>query len=417
MIVVDEEHEPSYKQEHSPRYNARLAAERRAGSEGASVILGSATPSIETFYRASSGDIRLAVMDKRIDDRPLPSVRSIDLRDEFERGQRNIFSEPLREAIADRIAKREQVILFVNRRGYASFILCRACGYTARCPNCAVSLTYHIAPRILRCHHCNESRRAPDVCPKCGSPHIRQFGIGTERVEEEVRKLFPDASVARMDSDTTRRKNAHARILNAVRDGSVDILVGTQMVAKGLDFPNVTLVGVISADTILNLPDFRAAERTFQLLTQVSGRAGRGGIPGEVIVQSFSPDHYAIRAAARQDYLSFYGQEIAYRRELSYPPYSRLVNVVSSDPVDGYAESRLSEFARGIGERVPADLVDMVGPAPAPISRLKGQYRWHLMLRDRGSGDIQKPIMEALDSMPSAARTGLSIDVDPLTML
>ena len=344
-------------------------------------------------------------------------VELVDLREEFERGRRSFFSEQLQEAIADRLTQRQQVILFVNRRGYASFILCRTCGYTARCGNCDVSLTYHAGPKVLRCHHCNESRPAPTLCPKCGGPHIRQFGVGTERVEEDARRLFPEASVIRMDSDTTRRKGSHARLLKIFREGEADILVGTQMVAKGLDFPNVTLVGVVSADTALHLPDFRAAERTFQLLTQVSGRAGRGDVPGEVIIQSFSPEHYAIKAAARQDYLGFYDQEIAYREELGYPPFARLINIVSSDPVDSYAESRLRELASILEERIPREGVDILGPAPAPIAKLKGLYRWHVLLKDRGSLGLQRTVRDSLNSMPSAARIGLVLDVDPLTML
>lgn len=418
LIVVDEEHEPSYKQENSPRYNARMTAEERARFEGASVILGSATPSVETYYRALAGDMKLAVLGKRIDDRPLPTVHSVDLREEYEQGRRNVFSEPLHEAIADRLNKKEQIILFVNRRGYASFILCRSCGYTAKCENCAVSLTYHFGAKMLRCHHCNASHPAPTVCPNCGGLHIRQFGIGTERVEEEVRKVFPDASVIRMDSDTTSRKGSHSRLLNTFREGKADILVGTQMVAKGLDFPNVTLVGVISADTTLNLPDFRAAERTFQLLTQVSGRAGRGQIPGEVVVQSFSPEHYAVQAASRQDYVGFYNQEIEYRRELSYPPFSRLVNIVSTDPIDSYAEERLNEFAEVLRERISDDLIEILGPAPAPISKLKGLYRRHLLIKDRRQGDgLSSVVRDALENMPSDTRAGLTLDVDPQTML
>jgi primosomal protein N' (replication factor Y) len=420
LIVVDEEHEPSYKQDHSPRYHARRVAEERAGAENASVILGSATPSVETFRRASVGEIGLQTLSKRIDDRPMPTVRLVDLREEFEAGRRSFFSGHLQEAVAQRLASCQQVILFVNRRGYASFVLCRTCGYTARCGNCDVSLTLHAAQRMLRCHHCNESHPAPTICPKCGGPHIRQFGVGTERVEEETRKLFPAASVIRMDSDTTSRKGSHFRLLEMFGEGKADILVGTQMVAKGFDFPNVTLVGVISADTSLHMPDFRAAERTFQLLTQVSGRAGRGDIPGEVIVQSFSTEHYAVLAAVQQDYMRFYEQEIEFRRELSYPPFAQLVNIVSSDPIDGYAEGRLGDLAARIGERMQGEGVDMLGPAPAPISKLKGLYRWHLLLRDRRShpaGDLQRIIQDALDEIPVTGRTGLTVDVDPLTML
>jgi len=420
LVVVDEEHEPSYKQDHSPRYSARKVAEERAEFEEASVILGSATPSIETFHRASSGEIRLAVMGKRIDDRPMPTVSAIDLREEFAEGRRNIFSEQLQEGIAERLRRGEQTILFVNRRGYASSLLCRACGHTPKCDNCEVSLAYHSARKTLRCHHCDEQHPAPTVCPNCGSPHIRQFGIGTEKVEEEVRKLFPESNVIRMDADTTRRKNAHSLLLDTFREGRADILVGTQMVAKGLDFPNVTLVGVVSADVSLHLPDFRAAERTFQLLTQVSGRSGRGNLPGETIIQSFSPDHYAIRASMRHDYLGFYGQEVNYRREVGYPPFTQLINIVSSDPVDGYSEERLHEIRRSIEERMPTGSVALLGPAPAPLSKLRGFYRSHLVLKIT-EFEMRREIMTILQSIlsekPSSMLQGLIVDVDPLTML
>ena len=409
LIVVDEEHEPSYKQDNTPRYNARTAAEERARNEGASIILGSATPSVESFRRAESGDIKLARLDKRIDDRPMPQVELVDLREEFEQGRRSFFSDRLKEAVEDRLSKREQVILFVNRRGYASFILCRSCGYTAKCDNCAVSLTYHSGPKELRCHHCDASRPAPTTCPNCGGPHIRQFGVGTEKVELEARELFPSASIIRMDSDTTRRKGSHARLLNTFREGKADIMVGTQMIAKGLDFPNVSLVGVISADTSLHLPDFNSAERTFQLLTQVAGRAGRGDIPGEVIVQSFSPEHYAIQAASSHDFEGFYRQEIGFREELGYPPFSRLINVVSTDPVAGYAESRLREWTSSL--RLPEG-VDVLGPAEAPLSKLKGLFRWHVVFKQRGQADRLKDVLRQ-----NAPPPGLIFDVDPLTML
>jgi primosomal protein N' (replication factor Y) len=420
LVVVDEEHEPSYKQDHAPRYNARLAAEERAREEGASIILGSATPSVETFNRASSGFMNLAVLDKRIDDRPLPAVTTVDLRAEFAEGRRNVFSAPLQEAIAERLRRKEQTILFVNRRGYASFLLCRTCGYTEKCHNCDVSMTFHAAQKMLRCHHCDEEKRAPDVCPKCGGPHIRQFGIGTERVEEEARKVFPEARVIRMDADTTRRKDAHAKLLDTFRDGKADILVGTQMVAKGLDFPKVTLVGVVSADTSLHLPDFRAAERTFQLLTQVSGRGGRGDLPGETFIQSFSPDHYAIRAVARQDYLGFYAEEIGYRRELSYPPFSQLINVIASDPLDGCSEEKLGGLREKIEQRFSANDVSVLGPAPAPLSKLKGMYRWHLVLKVLEPGiieELKSALIQYVKDLPSIPGSSVNVDVDPLSML
>ncbi len=415
LVVVDEEHEPSYKQDHSPRYSARAAAEERAREAEASVVLGSATPSIESFYRASSGEISLAVLGRRIEDRPLPEVSIVDQREEFEAGRKSIFSELLREKMTERLSRGEQVILFVNRRGYASFILCRGCGYTPRCAHCDVSLTYHAARKILKCHHCNDEQPAPTTCPQCDGIHVRQFGLGTERVEEEVRKVFPDASVLRMDSDTTTRKNAYQQMLNAFREGRANVLVGTQMIAKGLDFHNVTLVGVVSADTMLHIPDFRSAERTFQLLTQVSGRAGRGELPGEVVVQSFSPEHYAVRAAARQDYLGFYGQEIVCRRELGYPPFSRLVNITAGDPIGDAARERLDILADLLRDSVPEG-VDVLGPSPAPLAKLRGLYRYHLVVRDRGGSGI-RAIVSSVIERSGVGGAGLSLDVDPITML
>ncbi len=268
---------------------------------------------------------------------------------------------------------------------------------------------------MLKCHHCGEEERAPTVCPECEGVHIQQFGLGTERVEEEVRKVFPEANVIRMDSDTTTRKNAFRQMLGAFRDGKADILVGTQMIAKGLDFHNVTLVGVVSADTMLHIPDFRSSERTFQLLTQVSGRAGRGDLPGEVVVQSFSPEHYAVRAAVRQDYLGFYGQEIVYRRELGYPPFSRLLNITASDPIDDSARERVERLAELLRDAAPAG-VDVIGPAPAPLARLRGLFRWHLVVRSRGVARIQSIVSKVIEEN-GLGGAGLSLDVDPMSML
>jgi len=423
LVVIDEEHEPSFKQENTPRYDARKLAEERAVREGASVILGSATPSVESYYRAVSGDIALATLTRRVDNRPMPTVRIIDQRVEFEQGRRYVLSEPLRDGIAERLKRREQVLLFINRRGYASFLLCRSCGYVPKCPNCDVAYTYHLGPRTLRCHHCNTITRAPGTCPNCGDARIRQFGIGTQKVEEEVRQVFPDARPLRMDHDTTLRKGTYASILKAFHEGEANILVGTQMIAKGFDFPNVTLVGVINADTALHIPDFRSSERTFQILAQVSGRAGRGESPGEVIIQTFSPDHYAITAASNHDYLGFYNREIEHRRELSYPPFSRLVNVISSDPIDGTAEGRIQTFASEFLRRLEQsgaelqDFIDVLGPAPAPQAKLKGLYRWHMCIRDRGSSGLHGLLRDVLSSLPHSVAGGIVLDVDPVTML
>lgn len=417
LVIVDEEHETSYKQDSSPRYSARAAAEERGRSEGARVVLGSATPSVETYYRALSGEIGLAELGQRIEGRPLPDVKVVDLREEFAAGWSSAFSGRLTDAIADRLKRGEQSILFVNRLGYASFILCRSCGFVEKCENCDVSMTYHSSGRLLRCHHCDASRPAPSVCPNCDGPRIKQFGIGTERVEEEVRKVFPEASVVRMDSDTMRRKGSYKSVLNAFREGRADILVGTQMVAKGLDIPNVTLVGIVSADTSLNMPDFRAAERTFQLVTQVSGRAGRGDSPGEVVLQSFSPEHYAIQAASRHDFKSFYADEIEHRKELLYPPFSRLVNVTVSDSIDEYAEKKCRELVVRIKDKMGKDVLEVLGPAPAPLARLKGLFRRHFVLKCGGglSYDIQGVLRESISE--TSAGAGCIVDVDPISLM
>lgn len=432
LIVVDEEHEGSYKQDQpAPRYHARDTAIARAEATGATVLLGSATPSVESFFKAESGAWGFLPLRERALSRPLPPVEVLDLRELYKQGSPGMFAPQLIEAMADRIAKGEQTILFLNRRGFAMFLLCRDCGYTTRCPHCDVSLTFHQAAHKLTCHHCGYERRAPEICPGCQGTRLRPFGIGTEKVEAEVRKLFPEASVLRMDRDTTAKKDAHLAMLRTFRDGNADILIGTQMVAKGLDFAGVTLVGVISADTALNMPDFRAAERAFQLLTQVSGRAGRGFRPGQVFVQTFNPEHESVAAAAKHDYETFYRREIANRRELSYPPFTRLVNIVSQDEDIRAAESRLRTLASRLGAEKKTDTggplllfgagadgdIAILGPAPCPLSRLKNKYRWHLLLKTSDMELLRGRLREAWILLSQTDRMGLTIDVDPMSLL
>lgn len=414
LIVVDEEHEASYKQESSPRYNARDVAVRRAQDENGLVLLGSATPSLETFFASEHGDIARLEMPDRIGGRALPVVDLVDLRQEMKE-HRALFSRTLIDRLGDRLAKGQQSILFLNRRGYAQFMLCRECGYVARCPNCAVSLAFHAAWSSLRCHHCGYSRGVPTVCPTCGSAQIKGFGIGTERVEEEVAKHFPNARIARMDRDTTARKGAHAGILKRFRDREADILIGTQMIAKGLDFPNVTLVGVVSADTSINMPDFRASERTFQLLTQVAGRAGRGEHPGEVVIQTFTPEHFALQRAVHQDYRGFYEKEILNREELRYPPFSRLVNMVCSDEDSNGARGRAQALA-GVARKVLPKEVELIGPSPAPLVKLKNIYRWHVVLRAPSDFPISELVRQVLAKLPAPDRRRITVDVDPMGM-
>ena len=432
LIVVDEEHEGSYKQDKpAPRYNARDVAVARAKATGATVVLGSATPSVESFYRAESGEYGFIPLRQRALSRPLPTVEVVDLRAEWMKGATTVFAPQLNEAILDRLEKREQTILFLNRRGFAHFLLCRDCGFTTRCPRCDVSLTFYANRNKIICHHCNYERDAPTICPSCEGTRIRSFGIGTEKVEEEVRRLFPDARVLRLDRDTVTKKDALPALLRSFRSGEADILIGTQMVAKGLDFAGVTLVGVVSADTALNLPDFRASERAFQLLTQVSGRAGRGRKPGHVLVQTFNPENESIVAAAEHDYETFYRREIENRRELMYPPFSRLANIVSQDENVRAAESRLQKLAEILGGsegvfgenteengRVAGnDDFQVLGPAPCPLSRLHNQYRWHLLVKARSFDDLRRRLRSALNQLTSSERFSLTIDLDPMSLL
>lgn len=429
LIVMDEEHEASYKQENTPRYNAKDLARERVRLSNATLILGSATPSLETFFDTENSNkkkidagkldtesqqtIRIE-MRERIDNRPLPHVDVVDLREEFKQ-RRALFSQRLVEAMTDRLIKKQQIILFLNRRGYAQFVLCRDCGWTAKCPNCAVSLAFHSYDRTLKCHHCDFTGRAPITCPDCGGAKVKAFGIGTEKVEEEVRAVFPTARVARMDRDTTAAKGAHGRIVREFKQGEADVLIGTQMVAKGLDFPNVTLVGVISADTAINMPDFRAAERTFQLLTQVAGRAGRGKTPGEVIIQTFSPEHYAIVAAIEHDYQRFYKQEIVFRQELKYPPFSRFVNLICADENESKAQARSVSLVVAL-ERLNPQGVEIIGPSAAPLARLKNQYRFHVALRAPVDYPLPDLVRSALACLSTADRLGVLVDMDPLSM-
>ncbi|MCE5314628.1 MAG: primosomal protein N' [Armatimonadota bacterium] len=418
LVIVDEEHESSYKQDTPPRYNGRDVAIERARRAGAALVLGSATPSIESFTLANDKRYRMITMSSRIENRPMPTVHIADLREEYSKGKLTIFSTRLEEAIKDRLSRGEQVILFQNRRAYSTFLLCRDCGYVERCPNCAVSLKFHSAAKKLSCHHCDYEMPAPDKCPKCDSIKIGRFGIGTERVEEEVKKAFPTARVLRMDRDTTSRKGSHGSILATFRSGEADILVGTQMIAKGLDFPNVTLVGIISADTSLNLPDFRASERTFQLVSQVAGRSGRGVRPGEVVIQTFDPEQYAIKCAVTHDYPAFYEIELENRRELDYPPFGSLVNILSRDQDDREAKNRLERLLAELKSARMAERmgVEIKGPIPAVLSKLRGEYRWHIVLRSLDRSKMLDLLRMTFDRNPTLRRQ-IMVDVDPISML
>ncbi|OGO61238.1 MAG: primosomal protein N' [Chloroflexi bacterium RBG_19FT_COMBO_48_23] len=412
LIVIDEEHEWTYKQsDKSPRYHTRDVAIKLAELGGATVILGSATPDVETFYRAQQGDYRLIELKERITPygpSPLPEVEVVDLKEELKAGNRRLFSRSLTAAMNGALAHREQVILFLNRRGTATFIQCRDCGFVFRCSRCMAPLTYHSAKEQLVCHYCRYSGALPVECPKCLGHSIRFLGIGTQRVEEEVKHLFPQARTLRWDRDVTAGRRAHEEILTKVRAHEVDILIGTQMVAKGLDLPQVTLAGVINADTGLNLPDFRAGERTFQLLCQVAGRAGRGFTPGRVIIQTYSPEHYAVRAASRHDYLAFYAQEIDYRRKFGYPPFSRLASLIFSHNNELACFNEVERMGRLLAVEkdkrgVPG--LRLIGPLPAFVPRVRGRYRWQLVLCGTDPNDFLEDIM-----FPQ----GWVLDIDPV---
>jgi primosomal protein N' (replication factor Y) len=394
-------------------------AEERARLGGALLVLGSATPALESFHKANSGQYRLVSMPHRVDIRPMPTVTLVDMREELRSGNKSIFSQQLQEALDRTMASHEQAILFLNRRGYNTFIMCRSCGEAVTCPNCAVAMTYHLGENHLACHYCDHQTRVPVVCPKCGSKQIRHMGAGTERVEEELNKLYPRIRVARMDVDTTRRKGSHATILKSFGDRKIDVLVGTQMIAKGLDFPEVTLVGVVLADTSLNLPDFRAAERTFGLVTQVAGRAGRGLKPGQVLVQTYQPDHYSLLAAREHDYEGFYRQEIGFRKKLDYPPFAELIHMVLS----GEEEARVLETARTVANLLQDGgfTGELLGPAPAPLARLRGQFRYHLVLKGTDLGEMTRQVRAAFGRAGGKWRKGkdvrLSVDVGPVSIL
>ncbi len=412
LIVIDEEHEWTYKQhDKSPRYQSRDVAIKLAELIGAVVILGSATPDVETFYHAQSGDYCLLQLPERVtpsESSPLPQVEVVDLRDELKAGNKSLFSRSLSQAVAKAVSGKEQVILFLNRRGGATFVQCRNCGFVLRCRRCDVALTYHLAEDTLVCHQCNYRVPVPQACPQCLSQRIKFLGVGTQKLEQEASHAFHQARLLRWDSDTTKGKYSHQEILNRFRSHQADILIGTQMVTKGLDLPQVTLVGVISADTSLNLPDFRAGERTFQLLSQVAGRAGRGPLGGQVIIQTYFPEHYAIQAAAKHDYATFYDKEISYRRQLHNPPFSRLASLIYTHTNDTLCQ-REAERMRGflINERDAKGIANLsiIGPAPAFIHRLRGRFRWQLILRGADLSTFLSPL-----SIPQ----GWTIDIDPV---
>ena len=418
LIVVDEEHDASYKQDDAPRYNARDVAVVRARLGGAPIVLGSATPSLESFQHARSERYTLLELGGRVERRPLPSVLLVDMREEFRAaGAAAPLSRALAEALRETLARGEQALVLRNRRGWAAALLCPACGRRVTCRRCTLSLTWHKRDGRLRCHGCGSESALPERCPSCGGENLRDLGFGTERVEEEIAALVPGARVERMDRDTVRGRGAHERILRRFEAGEIDVLVGTQMIAKGHDFPNVTLVGVLSADQTLGLPDFRAGERAFQLLTQVAGRAGRGARPGRVIAQAFDPEHPVLRAAAAQDYLAFFERELPYRRALRYPPLAALVQILVVDPREGVAWRTAQEVAAALLAESDGRLT-IAGPGPAPIERLRGLYRMQILVRSPGRRKLVEKVSRALAGFEErSVRRTLHVDVDPVSLL
>ena len=415
LVIVDEEHDGSYKQEESPRYHGRDVAVVRGSQAGALVVLGSATPSMESFHNAQSGRYELLTLERRVLDRPMASVRIVDMREEYAAsGPGVILSAPLCDGLSERLARREQSIVLLNRRGFATSVFCRQCASTLECPNCSVSLTVHKAARRARCHYCNYAMGIPNACVHCAGPYLEQVGFGTERVEAEILEKYPGVRVARVDRDTIRKRGAIAALLARFAAGEIDVLVGTQMIAKGHDFPRVTLVGVISADVGLGIADFRAAERTFQLLTQVAGRSGRGEIQGEAIVQTLYPKHYSIRHACRQDYPAFYQDEIAFRRGMKYPPTVALINTIVKARTREGAMDDAGELVNAL--RVEGEPYRVLGPAPAPLSRLKGEYRAQFFIKGSNRPAMRQALQAVLSSRPEIRRRTV-VDVDPMSVL
>ena len=420
LIVVDEEHESSYRQQESPYYNARDVAIVRAQKESATVVLGSATPSLESFHNARKGKYHFVTLPERIYARPMATAKIVDMRTVFARhGKPRVFSDELLEAIRETRERNEQSIILLNRRGYSSFILCRSCGETVQCPNCDVTLTYHRSERVIVCHYCNHREAVPRVCPSCHKKYIYYVGEGTEQLEEMLKLLFPALRVARIDRDTTARRKVFEQSLADFSAGRIDTLVGTQMLAKGHDFPNVTLVGVVSVDVGLALPDFRSAERTFQLITQVAGRAGRGDRPGRVLIQTYHPYHYALRHACAQDYETFYEEELRYRQNHSYPPFVALASLLVHGPDLGRVRADSLELRKQLDAVNKERKCRVLGPAPAPLSRLKGEHRFQLLIKSRSRKDLRK-IADA--ALKAAADNGVNLrsvnlEIDPVSIM
>ena len=417
LIVVDEEHETSYKQEEAPRYQARDVAVVRGKIEKCAVLLGSATPSLESYYNATTGKYQLATLTKRVDENQMPLIRIVDLRQERRKEKAAaILAGKLRDAIADRLEKREQTILFLNRRGFSTSLLCSNCGESRDCPNCSVALTFHRGVARLSCHLCGHTAAVPKKCPACGEDALIYSGFGTEKVEANVSQIFPTAVVRRMDADSMTRKDAYRDTLRSFRAGKIDILVGTQMIAKGLHFPNVTLVGIINADLALHMPDFRAGERTFQLLTQVSGRAGRGETSGEVFVQTYTPFSPSIQFARHHDFAGYFQQELEFRERCDFPPFKHAVLITVRSAHEARAKFSAETLKRRLKESLPNEFI-LGEPTPAPLEKLQGQFRFHILIRGEAIMRLSRLIREVLDKLPFPEDVAVAVDVDPYQLL
>lgn len=422
IIIIDEEHDESYKSETSPRYNVKDIASYLAKKNNIPVVLGSATPDIKTYYRALNGNIELLELTKRANKSSLPEVEIVDLRNELAQGNKSMISTKLYGLMQENLKNKKQTILFLNRRGFSTFIMCRDCGYTAKCKNCNITLTYHLHENKLKCHYCGYETNAISVCPVCKSTNIRYFGTGTQKLEEEVKKLFPEATTIRMDVDTVTKKNSHEEILNSFRNDGIDILIGTQMVVKGHHFPNVTLVGVIAADSSLNIDDYRASERTFQILTQVAGRAGRGKDKGSVIVQTYNPDHFTIECAKQQDYKKFYDTEIELRKQLRYPPFYDIILIGISGKTKKEVENASNNIYNLLNEVSEKYKMQLFKPVPAPIDRIKNKIRWRIIVKCKLNEQIIQELNKALNDTntylsKNKNMSRIIIDINPTNMM
>lgn len=422
IIVLDEEHETTYKSDMSPKYDTAEVAIKRAMLQNAVVLLGSATPALSTAYRSRNGLFTELTLKQRYNKTPLPQVEIVDMREELKAGNRSIFSRELFSQITDNLEKKQQVILFLNRRGYSTFVSCRTCGYVVKCPECGISMTYHKGERACICHFCGKRQSLPKLCPECGGSYIKYFGTGTEKVEEMTRELFPAAEISRLDLDTVKAKGSIDKILKAFQKGKTDILIGTQLVAKGLDFANVGLVGIISADITLNIPDFRAPERTFQLITQAAGRAGRGEEPGKVIIQTYTPDHYAVTCAAEHDYEAFYRQEILLRKQISYPPFCDLFQLIVSAEKEGEAAGEAARSAARLRELLKNQKrPGIMGPNPAPMNKVNGYYRYQILMKAPAGRrrEYAAAVMEMKQELFVKKKTEalLSVDINPYSFV